>query len=105
MYFNLNQVTAPQKEPLKKVYPLIEDKTIVDVKLTLIPGGFTNEAMGCLDSWATLNPKTGVVYLNCYATITEGSHTNRRIYQKIGVHSPKSHRYAQRGQQLIRQFF
>ncbi|CAK0781789.1 DUF669 domain-containing protein [Gammaproteobacteria bacterium] len=76
--------------------------TLVKVCLKIRPGGYDNEAMGFTGGWATTSPSTGSIYLDCEYVVVVGAYVKRRMWSKIGLHSPKGPNWAQMGRSTIR---
>ncbi len=76
--------------------------TLVKVCLKIRPGGYDNEAMGISGGWATQSPTTGAIYLDCEFVVLVGTYVKRRLWSKIGLHSPKGPNWAQMGRSTIR---
>jgi hypothetical protein len=84
-------------------YNLIPKGTIAKVHLTIKPGGFndpTQEWIGT-EGYATCNA-SGAVYLNCEFIVRGGLYDSRRIWNLIGLHSPKGAMWNDIGRSFIR---
>jgi len=86
----------------QKSYDLIPENTIARVLMRIKKGNHSDPDKGWTGGYATRNPKTGVVYLNCEAFITEGNHANQRIKFRIGLESPNSEDYQTMGLNFMR---
>ncbi len=86
----------------QKPYALIPKDTLVKVILKIKPGGFDNADCGWTGGWATQNPKTGAVYLNCEFTVVSGQYAKRKAWGLIGLHSPKSDCWSNMGRSFIK---
>ena len=81
---------------------LIPDHTITPVLMRIKKGGHDDAEKGWTGGYATRNPKTGVVYLNCEGFIAEGDYAQKRIRFKIGLDSPNSPDYQTMGLNFMR---
>ena len=96
MAFNLNNVSG------QSVGTLIPDGTIALVLMRIKKGGHNDPEKGFTGDYATLNPKTGVIYLKCVGFIEGGEYTKRRISFRIGLDSPNSPEYQNMGLEFMR---
>lgn len=83
-------------------FSLIPAGEIAKVRMKIKPGGYNDPAQGITGGYATKNPATASIYLDAEFTILEGKFTNRRVFGKIGLHSEKSPKFKQMGQQFIK---
>ncbi|MBA5724595.1 hypothetical protein H0G72_05660, partial [Liberibacter sp. Z1] len=81
----------------------IPDKTIVKVRLTLKEGFCDRLDDGTpLGFFATKSIKTDSVYLECEYTVVEGEYNKRKIFDLIGLYSPKGDKWASMGRSTIK---
>jgi hypothetical protein len=85
----------------KQVANLIPKGTLCKVRLTIRPGGHDNQSQGWIGGYATL-ATSGAVYLDCELTVLEGPYAKRKVFTRIGLHSPKGPNWANMGRGLIR---
>lgn len=83
-------------------FSLIPKGTLVKVRMTIRPGGYSDEANGWLHGWATRKPETGAVYLNAEFVVVEGKYARRKLWSLIGLHSPKGPTWGQMGRSFIK---
>lgn len=88
---------APQRS-----FEVIPAGTIVKVSMWIKAGGHTDLSQGWADGWATRNPSTGAVYLNCEFTVLEGEYAKRKIWHLIGLHSEKGDEWRNMGKSFIK---
>lgn len=81
---------------------VIPDGEIVKVVLKIRPGGVNDAAQGWTDDMATRSAKTGAVYLDCVYTVSAGKHAKRKVFDLIGLHSPKGPIWGNMGRSTIR---
>lgn len=81
---------------------LVPNGTIARVRVQIKRGNYNDPTLGLTGGWATRNPKTGVIYLNCVATLLEGDHKQRKAFFRVGLYSPKTQKYAEQGMRLLR---
>lgn len=86
----------------QKNFDLIPKGTIVRVRMHIKPGGHDDHQQGWTGGYATLNPSTGAVYLNCEFVVLEGVYARRKVWGKIGLHSDKGPEYANMGRSFIK---
>lgn len=65
-------------------------------------GGYDDPSKGWTGGYATKNPSTGSVYLNCEFTVTEGEFKGRKYFSLIGLHSEKGPTYGNIGLSQMR---
>ncbi len=82
-WYNFNTATDQTS------FDMIPKGTLAKVRLTIKPGGFNDLEQGWTGGYATQNPTTGSVYLNCEFVLLEGEYARRRIWSLIGLYSPK----------------
>ena len=70
-------------------FDIIPNGTLVKVRLTIKPGAYDDLSQGWTGGYATQNPVTGSVYLNCEYSILEGEYAKRKIWSLIGLYSDK----------------
>ncbi|MBY7649845.1 MAG: hypothetical protein C4617_05095 [Candidatus Liberibacter europaeus] len=81
----------------------IPDKTIVKVCLTLKQGYCDRLNDGTpLGFPATESTQSGSIYLECEYTVIEGEYHNRKIFDIIGLYSPKGETWATMGRSFIK---
>lgn len=86
----------------RSTFDVIPDGTIAKVILAIKPGCFDSPEMGLTGGYATQSEATGSVYLECTATVTEGNFAKRKVWFKIGIHSPKGPAWGNQGRQMVR---
>jgi hypothetical protein len=80
---------------------LIPKGTIVKVRLTIRPGGFSDPTQGWTGGYAKRG-NTGAVYLDAEYTVLEGQYAKRKIWSMIGLYSPKGPDWANMGRSFVR---
>jgi hypothetical protein len=88
---------APQQS-----FDLIPRGTIARVRMTIKPGGYSDPARDWTGGYATHNPASGAVYLNCEFVILEGEYAKQKVWSLIGLHSSKGPEWNKQGQSFIR---
>ena len=88
---------APQKN-----YELIPAGTLAKVRMTIQPGGYNDANCGWTEGYATLNPRTGSVYLTCEFVIMEGEYAKRKVWSHIGLYSANGPEWSNMGRSFIR---
>jgi hypothetical protein len=78
---NFNDAESP-------AFALIPKGTLVKVRMTIRPGGYSDAAQGWLHGWATRGD-TGAVYLNTEFVVIEGKYAQRKLWSNIGLQSTK----------------
>lgn len=86
----------------QSAFDLIPRGTLVAVRMTLKPGGFDEPAMGWTGGYATKSDTTGSVYLNCEFVVLDGEYVRRKLWSRIGLHSPKGPEWANKGRTFIK---
>lgn len=86
----------------QQAFDVIPRGTIAKVRMTIKPGGYNDPNNGWTGGYATDNPVTGSVYLNCEFVITEGPFAKRKVWSLIGLHSPKGPEWTNMGRTLIK---
>lgn len=76
--------------------------TLIKVRMTIRPGGYDDPQKGWTGGYATRNATTGSIYLNCEFVVLEGQYARRKIWNLIGLHSPKGEDWANIGRSLIK---
>ncbi len=82
-------------------YDIIPAGTLVKVRMTIIPGGYDDAAMGWTGGYATCGD-TGAIYLNAEFTVLTGQHAKRKIWSLIGMYSPKGPEWENMGRSFVR---
>ena len=82
-------------------YSPIPDGTIVKVKFDIKEGGYNDPEKGWFGGLATLG-RSGAVYLNTVNTVLTGEHKNKKIYNLIGLYSPKGPNYYEMGNSYVK---
>jgi hypothetical protein len=80
---------------------LIPKGTIVRVRLTIRPGGFSDPAQGWTGGYAKRGA-SGAVYLDVEYTVLEGQYAKRKIWSMIGLYSPKGPDWGNMGRGFMR---
>ena len=83
-------------------FDLLPKGTIVKVRMTLKPGGFNDPAQNWTGGYATRNATSDTVYLNCEFVVLDGQYAKRKVWSKIGLHSPKSPEWAKMGRSFVK---
>ena len=91
---NFNDAESP-------AFSLIPKGTLVKVRMTIKPGGYSDAANGWLHGWASRGD-TGAVYLNAEFVVLEGKYARRKLWTLIGLHSPKGPIWGQMGRSFIK---
>ena len=94
-----NDFNSAEDQPSFDVIPR---GTIAKVRMTIKPGGYDDPANGWTGGYATHNPDTGSVYLNCEFVITDGQYARRKIWSLIGLHSAKGPEWSNMGRTMIK---
>lgn len=82
-------------------FGLIPHGTIAQVRMTIKPGGYNDQARGWTDTYATKS-KSESIYLEAEFIVLEGQYVKRKIWSKIGLHSPKGPDYENMGKAFIK---
>ncbi|CAK0758697.1 DUF669 domain-containing protein [Gammaproteobacteria bacterium] len=82
-------------------FGIIPAGSLVKVGLRILPGGCDDAALGLSCGWAT-QAKSGAVYLDIECVVLEGAYARRRLWIKIGLHSPNGPAWAQMGRATLR---
>ena len=82
-------------------FDLIPTGTLAKVRITVRPGGHDDPSQGWTGGWAT-SGTTGAVYLNCEFVVMEGQYARRKVWNLIGLHSPKGPDYGNIGRSFIK---
>ncbi|HRH77753.1 MAG TPA: hypothetical protein PK129_10435 [Cellvibrionaceae bacterium] len=85
----------------QSTFDLIPRGTLVPVRMTLKPGGFDEPSQGWTGGYATLG-STGAVYLNCEFVVLDGEFARRKLWSRIGLHSPKGPEWSNKGRTFIK---
>lgn len=64
--------------------------TLAKVRMTIKPGGYDDPSQGWAGGYATQKPETGTVSLKCEYVVLEGTYAKRKIFDQVGLHSPKN---------------
>lgn len=83
-------------------YDVIPKGTLAVVRMTIKPGGYDNPQQGWTGGYATQNPDTGAVYLDCEFVVLVGKYAKRKVWSKIGLHSEKGENWANMGRSFIK---
>lgn len=83
-------------------FDLIPKGSIVPVQMSIKPGGYDEYNQGWTGGYATRNPRTGSVYLNCMFVVTDGPYAHRKIWSLIGLRSPKGPKWGEMGRSFVR---
>jgi hypothetical protein len=84
------------------VSDIIPDGTIAKVRLVIRRGRYNDPQRGWTGGYATLG-REGAVYLNGEFTVLEGPYARRKIFSRIGLHSPNGPRWANMGRTFMRE--
>ncbi len=76
--------------------------TIAKVRMTIKPGGYDDHHHGWTGGYATDNPETGSVYLNCEYVVLDGPYAKRKIWNLIGLYSAKGPEWGNMGRTTIK---
>lgn len=84
-------------------FNLIPSGTLVKLLLSIKPGGYNDESQGWSRGYATKGQFSEAVYLRCEYTVLGGKYNGRKIWDKIGLYSPKNdNMWGQMGRSFIR---
>jgi hypothetical protein len=83
-------------------YDLIPKGTLARVRMTIRPGGLNDPAQGWTGGYATRGKHTEAVYLDCEFVILEGKFAKRKVWSRIGLHSPKGPDWGNQGRAFIK---
>lgn len=83
-------------------YDLIPKGTLARVRMTIRPGGFSDETQGWTGGYATLGKNTDSVYLDAEFVILEGKYAKRKVWSLIGLYSPKGPDWGNQGRAFIK---
>lgn len=93
-------------------FSVIPDNTAVRMALTIRRSQFDpqpgqnhfspEECAFFSGGYLTYKPETGTVYIDCEFTVTAGQYRNRKVWQLIGVHSPKGPEWGNMGRAMVR---
>lgn len=86
----------------QQAYELIPSNTLAKLRMTIKPGGFDDPQQGWTGGYATRNPATGVIYLQCEFVVLEGPYAKRKVWSNIGLFSPAKPEYANMGRSFIK---
>lgn len=86
----------------QSTYELIPKGTIVNVRMTIKPGGHDDQAHGWTGGYATQSYDTGSVYLACEFVVLDGPFNKRKIWTNIGLYSSKGPNWSNMGRSFIR---
>lgn len=82
-------------------YELIPDGTVVKVKFEIKEGNYNDPSRGWNKGLATQG-QSGAVYLNTINTVIAGEHKDKKIFNLIGLYSPKGETYREMGRTYIK---
>ena len=82
-------------------YEIIPDNTIVKVKFEIKEGNYNDPSRGWNKGLATQG-QSGAVYLNTINTVIEGKYKDKKIFNLIGLYSPKGETYREMGRSYIK---
>lgn len=81
-----------------KTFNLIPDGTCALAKFYIRPGSYNQDDIpGCVKGWATQSQKTDSVYLKVEYVILNGKYKKQRIFDLVGLYSPKDKANAEQG--------
>lgn len=80
----------------------IPQNTLLKVRVTTRPGGFTDPSQGWHDGTPTQSERTSSIYLNCEYTVVAGEYQKRKFFGLIGLWSPKGNTWRDMGRATIR---
>ncbi|SFM13626.1 hypothetical protein [Nitrosomonas communis] len=83
-------------------FDLIPKGTVVQVRMTIKPGGYDNPELGWIGGYASESFETGSVYLACEFIVLEGPYAKRKLWSNIGLQSRKGPTWGQMGRSFIR---
>mgnify|MGYP000013898325 CR=1 FL=1 len=81
---------------------LIPKGTVVNVRMTIKPGGHDDREQGWTGGYATQSYDTGSVYLACEFVVLDGPFNKRKMWTNIGLHSRKGPNWSNMGRSFIR---
>jgi len=93
----LNKYEAPSSE-----YELIPHGTLAKVRMTIKPGNYNEPVKGWTDGYATKSDTKGTVYLEAEFIVLEGKYAKRKVWSRIGLHSPKGPDWENMGKGFIK---
>jgi hypothetical protein len=83
-------------------FGLIPKGTTAKVRMMIHPGGYNDPTQDWTGGYATCNPVSGTVYLNCEFIILDGAYAKRKVWSLIGLHSPKGDKWNSIGRSFMR---
>lgn len=83
-------------------FDIIPAGTITKVRMTIKPGGYDDPARGWTDGYTTFNPQTGTAYLSCEFVVVGGKYDKRKLWDIIGLHSPKGPEWENKGRSTVK---
>lgn len=86
----------------QSTYQLIPKGSVVNVRMTIKPGGHDDQAQGWTGGYATQSYDTGSVYLACEFVVLDGPFNKRKMWTNIGLHSSKGPNWSNMGRSFIR---
>jgi hypothetical protein len=86
----------------QSTFDLIPKGTVVNVRMTIKPGGHDDRAQGWTGGYATQSYDTGSVYLACEFVVLDGPFNKRKMWTNIGLHSSKGPNWSNMGRSFIR---
>lgn len=86
----------------QQAFDVIPRGTIAKVLMTIKPGGYDDHHHGWTGGYATDNPDTGSVYLNCEFVVLDGPYAKRKIWSLIGLYSVKGPEWTNMGRTMIK---
>ncbi len=81
---------------------LIPHGTAVKVRLKIRAGGYDDASQGWTGGYATRKPESGAVYLDAEFTVIGGKYAKRKVWNLIGLFSPKGPNWGNMGRSFIR---
>ncbi len=86
----------------QQAFDVIPRGTIAKVRMTIKPGGYDDPSNGWTGGYATDNPTTGSVYLNCEFVVLDGPFAKRKVWSLIGLYSSKGPEWTNMGRTMIK---
>jgi len=83
-------------------FELIPADTVAPVCMRIKPGGYDDPTQNWTGGYAKQNQETGSIYLDCEFVILAGEFAKRKLWNLIGLHSPKGPTWQNMGRSFIR---
>lgn len=83
-------------------YDVIPAGTLAKVHMAIKKGGYNDTELKLSGGYATRNPKTGAIYLDCEFTVLEGKYAKRKVWSNIGIHSVNGEKWGKMGRSFVK---